>query len=254
MSVSSTPLHFRRMSARLCLRRRGPSRMAGCATCDRRGGDKDRDQETAHAARRRGKRSIHGCERNRVRGIGLRWAHKVLAQYTSRYAEIPPHHGRVCCASLGPTLRASTNGTIVESATCWAAQCSAGAVRDPDLAHENFCISGIELHEFPTLVAALATVKEAAALANLEMKLLDRDIVDAICQTAGEIREGMHHEYFRVDMIQGGAGTSSNMNTNEVMANRALEILGGITGSTTSSTPNNHLNLSQSTNDVYPPR
>ena len=85
---------------------------------------------------------------------------------------------------------------------------------------ENFCISGIELHEFPTLIAALATVKEAAALANLEMKLLDRDIVDAICQTASEIREGMHHEYFRVDMIQGGAGTSSNMNTNEVMANQ----------------------------------
>ena len=78
---------------------------------------------------------------------------------------------------------------------------------------ENFCISGVELHEFPTLIAALATVKEAAALANLEMNLLDRDIVDAICQAAGEIREGMHHEYFRVDMIQGGAGTSSNMNT-----------------------------------------
>ena len=83
---------------------------------------------------------------------------------------------------------------------------------------ENFCISGIELHEFPTLVAALATVKEAAALANLEMKLIDRDIIDAICQAASEIREGLHHEFFRVDMIQGGAGTSSNMNANEVMA------------------------------------
>ncbi|MFL5633107.1 MAG: lyase family protein, partial [Gemmatimonadaceae bacterium] len=69
---------------------------------------------------------------------------------------------------------------------------------------ENFAVTGIELREFPTLVAALATVKEAAALANLEMKLVDRDIVDAISQAASEIREGMHHEHFRVDMIQGG--------------------------------------------------
>ena len=71
---------------------------------------------------------------------------------------------------------------------------------------ENFSISGIELREFPTLIAALASVKEAAALANLEMKLIDRDIVDAISQAASEIREGMHHEHFRVDMIQGGGG------------------------------------------------
>jgi aspartate ammonia-lyase len=117
---------------------------------------------------------------------------------------------------------------------------------------ENFAISGIELQEFPTLVGALATVKEAAALANHEMKLLDRDIVDAISQTAGEIREGLHHEHFRVDMIQGGAGTSSNMNANEVMANRALEILGKPHGQYDIVHPNNHLNLSQSTNDVYP--
>ncbi|HZF73116.1 MAG TPA: aspartate ammonia-lyase, partial [Gemmatimonadaceae bacterium] len=117
---------------------------------------------------------------------------------------------------------------------------------------ENFCISGIELREFPTLVAALATVKEAAALANLEMKLIERDIVDAISQTAAEIREGLHHDHFRVDMIQGGAGTSSNMNVNEVMANRALEILGKQRGQYDTVHPNNHLNLSQSTNDVYP--
>src|SRR3954467_6145508 len=117
---------------------------------------------------------------------------------------------------------------------------------------ENFCISGIELHEFPTLVAGLATVKEAAALANLEMNLIDREIVDAIAQAASEIREGMHHDHFRVDMIQGGAGTSSNMNANEVMANRALEILGKQRGEYDFVHPNNHLNLSQSTNDVYP--
>jgi aspartate ammonia-lyase len=117
---------------------------------------------------------------------------------------------------------------------------------------ENFCVSGIELREFPTLVAALATVKEAAALANHELKLVDRDIVDAICETAAEIREGRHLEYFRVDMIQGGAGTSSNMNANEVMANRALEILGKQRGQYEFVHPSNHLNLSQSTNDVYP--
>src|SRR5438045_190278 len=117
---------------------------------------------------------------------------------------------------------------------------------------ENFCISGIELREFSTLVVALATVKEAAALANLEMKLIERDIVDAISQTAAEIREGLHHDHFRVDMIQGGAGTSSNMNVNEVMANRALEILGKQRGEYDVVHPNNHLNLSQSTNDVYP--
>ncbi|HMI49248.1 MAG TPA: lyase family protein, partial [Gemmatimonadaceae bacterium] len=117
---------------------------------------------------------------------------------------------------------------------------------------ENFCISGIELCEFPTLIAALATVKEAAARANLELHLIDRDIVDAISIAAGEIREGMHHDQFRVDMIQGGAGTSSNMNANEVMANRALEILGKERGQYDIVHPNNHLNLSQSTNDVYP--
>src|SRR5690349_5538356 len=117
---------------------------------------------------------------------------------------------------------------------------------------ENFAISGIELREFPTLIAALATVKEAAALANLEMKLLDRDVVDPICQAAAEIREGLHHDHFRVDMFQGGAGTSSNMNVNEVMANRALEILGRERGDYEVVHPNNHLNLSQSTNDVYP--
>src|SRR3984893_5709282 len=119
-------------------------------------------------------------------------------------------------------------------------------------AMENFCISGIELCEFPTLIAALATVKEAAARANLDLKLIDRDIVDAISQAASEIREGLHHEHFGVDMFQGGAGTSSNMNANEVMANRALEILGKQRGQYDSVHPNNHLNLSQPTNDVYP--
>ena len=117
---------------------------------------------------------------------------------------------------------------------------------------ESCAVSGIELREFPTLIAALATVKEAAALANHEMKLLDREIVDAISQAAAEMREGLHHEHFRVDMIQGGAGASSNVNANEVVANRALEILGRERGEYDVVHPDNHVNLSQSTSDVYP--
>src|SRR5687768_2005923 len=119
-------------------------------------------------------------------------------------------------------------------------------------AMENFAISGVELREFPGLISALASVKEAAALANHEMNLLSAEILDAISQAAAEIREGLHHEHFRVDMIQGGAGTSSNMNANEVIANRALEILGRERGDYEFVHPNNHVNLSQSTNDVYP--
>jgi len=119
-------------------------------------------------------------------------------------------------------------------------------------AMENFAISGVELCEFPTLIAAIAAVKEAAAEANRELGLLDSRIADAIVAACREIREGRHHEHFRVDMFQGGAGTSTNMNANEVIANRALEILGYPRGSYDILSPNSHVNLSQSTNDVYP--
>jgi len=119
-------------------------------------------------------------------------------------------------------------------------------------AMENFAISGVELCEFPTLIAAIAAVKEAAAEANRELGLLDSRIADAVVAACREIREGRHHEHFRVDMFQGGAGTSTNMNANEVIANRALEILGYPRGSYDILSPNSHVNLSQSTNDVYP--
>jgi aspartate ammonia-lyase len=119
-------------------------------------------------------------------------------------------------------------------------------------AMENFAISGVELHEFPTLVAGLAAVKEAAAIANRELGHLTPDVAGAIVAAAKEIRAGKHHEHFRVDMIQGGAGTSTNMNANEVIANRALELLGKKRGDYAVVHPNNHVNLSQSTNDVYP--
>src|SRR5215207_1211486 len=117
---------------------------------------------------------------------------------------------------------------------------------------ENFPITGVALREFPTLVEALAAVKEAAALANAELGLLAPDVSDVIVRASREIRTGRHHEHFLVDMVQGGAGTSTNMNANEVIANRALELLGRSRGDYVTISPNSHVNLSQSTNDVYP--
>ena len=117
---------------------------------------------------------------------------------------------------------------------------------------ENFPITGIPIREFPELVTALGAVKEAAARANEELGLLTPELADVICRAAREVRAGRHHEHFLVDVIQGGAGTSTNMNANEVIANRALELLGHARGEYTHCHPNNHVNLSQSTNDVYP--
>jgi aspartate ammonia-lyase len=117
---------------------------------------------------------------------------------------------------------------------------------------ENFPITGVALREFPTLINALAIVKEAAALANRDLGLLSGELTDVIVRATQEIRAGRHHEHFLVDMIQGGAGTSTNMNANEVIANRALELMGRRRGDYDVVHPNTHINLSQSTNDVYP--
>ncbi|MCC6316371.1 MAG: aspartate ammonia-lyase [Gemmatimonadaceae bacterium] len=117
---------------------------------------------------------------------------------------------------------------------------------------ENFPITGTPIRELPALVEALAAVKEAAALANAELGLLDDVRCRAIVDAAREIRAGRHHEHFLVDVIQGGAGTSTNMNGNEVIANRALELMGHRRGDYEHLHPNEHVNLSQSTNDVYP--
>jgi aspartate ammonia-lyase len=117
---------------------------------------------------------------------------------------------------------------------------------------ENFHITGIPLSHFPTLIRALAMVKKAAAKANQKLGLLDENLASAICQACDEIIAGNLHNQFVVDMIQGGAGTSTNMNANEVIANRALEILGHNKGEYEICHPNNHVNLSQSTNDAYP--
>lgn len=119
-------------------------------------------------------------------------------------------------------------------------------------AKENFHISGIELSNYPKLVVALAQVKKACALANNELGLLQDDHCDAIGAACDEIISKKYHEQFVVDPVQGGAGTSTNMNANEVITNVALEMMGYKKGEYGVLHPNNHLNMSQSTNDVYP--
>ncbi len=117
---------------------------------------------------------------------------------------------------------------------------------------ENFAITDIKLHHFPKLINALAMVKKAAARANNKLGLLDDQRTAAISQACDEIVAGQWHEHFVVDVIQGGAGTSTNMNANEVIANRGLELMGYARGDYAQLHPNNHVNLSQSTNDAYP--
>lgn len=117
-------------------------------------------------------------------------------------------------------------------------------------AKENFAVSGMPVHR--DLIWALALVKKAAALANMEVGLLDPRIARAIALAAEELAEGQRRDQIVVDAFQGGAGTSANMNVNEVIANRAIEILGGTRGDYTLVNPLDHVNLGQSTNDVYP--
>ncbi|MFH8565402.1 aspartate ammonia-lyase [Streptomyces sp. NPDC017988] len=119
-------------------------------------------------------------------------------------------------------------------------------------ATENFPITGIPISVYPQLIDALAAVKEAAARANEELGLLAKAKADVIAAACREIRAGRLHDQFVVDVIQGGAGTSTNMNANEVVANRALELLGHPKGAYEHLHPNEDVNLSQSTNDVYP--
>src|SRR6266478_98385 len=117
---------------------------------------------------------------------------------------------------------------------------------------ENFRITGTAISIYPELVRALACVKQAAALANNGLGLLTDDKADAIARACEEIREGKLLDQFVVDVIQGGAGTSTNMNANEVIANRGLELLGHGRGEYRYLHPVEDVNMSQSTNDVYP--
>ncbi|MBT2690973.1 aspartate ammonia-lyase [Bacillus sp. ISL-47] len=115
---------------------------------------------------------------------------------------------------------------------------------------ENFPITGYRIH--PELIKAMAMVKKAAAMANMEVKRLYSGIGDAIVQAADEMIEGKWHDQVIVDPIQGGAGTSINMNMNEILANRAIELMGHEKGDYTHCSPNTHVNMSQSTNDAFP--
>ena len=117
---------------------------------------------------------------------------------------------------------------------------------------ENFKISGITISTMPRFIQALGQVKKAAAMANMELGVLPEDIGNAICQACDRIIAGEFLDQFPVDVFQGGAGTSCNMNANEVIANIALEIMGHAKGEYQYCHPNNHVNCSQSTNDVYP--
>ena len=117
-------------------------------------------------------------------------------------------------------------------------------------AAENFYITGLKMH--PELINSVAQIKKAAAITNFEVGELDKQRTDAIVKACDEIIQGKLHDQFIVDPIQGGAGTSLNMNANEVIANRAIEILGGEKGDYSLVNPNDHVNFGQSTNDVFP--
>ncbi len=117
---------------------------------------------------------------------------------------------------------------------------------------ENFPISGVGLDHFPDLISALAMVKLAAATANAELGALDENQANNIKSACQLIIDGKYHDHFVVDMIQGGAGTSTNMNANEVIANICAETAGLKVGGNKPVHPNDHVNKSQSTNDVYP--
>lgn len=117
---------------------------------------------------------------------------------------------------------------------------------------DNFNVSGLKISNFPEFIRSLGMIKKAAAQANAKLGALPQNIADAICKACDEIIDGQHLDQFPLDPIQGGAGTSTNMNANEVIANRALEILGHAKGEYEYCHPNNHVNCSQSTNDAYP--
>ena len=117
-------------------------------------------------------------------------------------------------------------------------------------AMENYPISGMKAH--PTLICAIGMVKQAAAEANQSLGLVDDKRANAIIAAAGEVYAGKWNDQFMVDVFQAGAGVSFHMNSNEVIANRATEILGGQLGDYSVVHPNDHVNYGQSTNDVFP--
>ena len=116
----------------------------------------------------------------------------------------------------------------------------------------NFPISGVPISHYPSLIRALAMVKQAAALANRDLGKLSAAKCDAIGRAAQEVIDGELHQHFPVDVFQGGAGTSTNMNINEVLSHRGLELMGLGREDVAALHPNDDVNMSQSTNDTYP--
>ncbi len=119
-------------------------------------------------------------------------------------------------------------------------------------AMENFRISGVPISQYPDLIRALAVIKLAAARANVDCQVFDKSILVGIEGACRELMDGKLHDQFQVDLIQGGAGTSTNMAANEVIANRALELMGHQKGEYKYCDPHDHINCAQSTNDAYP--
>lgn len=117
---------------------------------------------------------------------------------------------------------------------------------------ENFDISNNHLCDFPEFIKAFGIVKMAAIKANHKLGLVSDQVKDAVVEACQELIDGKHLEFFPIDMVQGGAGTSMNMNANEVIANRALEIMGHQRGEYQYCHPNDHINMAQSTNDATP--
>jgi aspartate ammonia-lyase len=117
---------------------------------------------------------------------------------------------------------------------------------------ENFTISHAHIYHYPHFIKGLAIVKMGAVMANHELGLISDQLAAAIVEACQDLIDGKYHEHFPLDVIQGGAGTSTNMNAHEVIANRALEIMGKKYGEYEFCHPNNHVNMSQSTNDAYP--
>jgi len=148
----------------------------------------------------------------------------------------------------------SPNGTRLENDSLGALDVPLNALYGAQTARalNNFPISGIAISHFPHLIRALALVKKAAATANARLGQLETEKANIIARVCDEIAAGHHHRHFSVDVFQGGAGTSTNMNVNEVIANRGLELMGFRCGDYSKLHPNDDVNRAQSTNDVYP--
>ncbi len=183
----------------------------------------------------------------------------MLARISSMRVDFQQDHDNVISSTCrtGTVLKSKKPGSMnyrIEIDSLGSVRLPEGTVYGIQTARavENFSISDVRLSHFPRLVEALAAVKKAVALANLEAGVLNSRKCEVIVAVCDEILSGEHHEHFVVDMVQGGAGTSTNMNANEVIANLALKKMGYQLGEYAHLHPNDHVNRSQSTNDVYP--